>query len=57
MSGTTRRFAALRTALVHGAEAAWPEIEEAALARDELMWIAQGLDVTSDSLWLRARAK
>ena len=33
---------ALRTALVHGAEAAWPEIEEAALARDELMWIAPG---------------
>jgi CubicO group peptidase (beta-lactamase class C family) len=48
----------LRAALAQGAEAAWPEIENAALKREELMWIAQGLNTRGreeESLWLRER--
>jgi CubicO group peptidase (beta-lactamase class C family) len=39
-------------------EAAWPEIENAALKREELMWIAQGLNARGrekESLLLRER--
>ena len=49
---------ALRAALTRGVETAWPEIEGHALKREQLVWIAQGLNVrgrVSDSLWLRAR--
>jgi CubicO group peptidase (beta-lactamase class C family) len=49
---------ALRAALASGIEAVWTEIESAALNRDDLRWIAQGLNVRGhekDSLWLRAR--
>lgn len=45
-----------RQALVHGAEVTWPEIEEAALDRDKILWIAQGLNARgqeNDCLWLR----
>jgi CubicO group peptidase (beta-lactamase class C family) len=48
----------LRAALTQGTEAIWPEIENAGLERDELVWIAQGLNVRGldkESLWLRAR--
>ena len=48
-----------RAALARGAEAAWPEIESAALQRDELIWIARGLNARGrerESLWLRERA-
>src|SRR5215468_220690 len=48
-----------RAALARGAEAAWPEIESAALQRDELIWIACGLNARGrerESLWLRERA-
>ena len=47
-----------RQALVHGAEVTWPQIEEAALDRDEILWIAQGLNAKgqeNDGLWLRGR--
>jgi hypothetical protein len=40
-------------------EAAWPEIESAALKPDELIWIARGLNARGhegESLWLRERA-
>ena len=49
---------AFRAALARGAEAAWLEIESAALKREELIWIVQGLNVrnrTSDGLWLHER--
>lgn len=49
----------LRVALAQGAEAAWAEIAAAALKRDDLIWIARGLNVlgrAKDSAWLRARA-
>ena len=48
----------LRAALTQGAEAVWPEIENAGLEREQLVWIAQGLNVRGlekESLWLRAR--
>jgi CubicO group peptidase (beta-lactamase class C family) len=48
----------LRAALTRGAEAAWPEIENSGLEREQLVWIAQGLNVRGlekESLWLRAR--
>ena len=48
----------LRQALARGAEAAWPEIEEAGLERDKVIWIAQGLNARGqekDALWLRTR--
>src|SRR5262249_32442986 len=47
----------LRAALTQGVEAAWPEIAKASMEREELVWIAQGLNVRGlekDSLWLRA---
>jgi CubicO group peptidase (beta-lactamase class C family) len=48
----------LSQALARGAEAAWPEIEEAGLDRDKIIWIAQGLNARGqeeDALWLRTR--
>jgi len=48
-----------RAALARGTEAAWPEIESAALQRNELIWIARGLNALGrerESLWLRERA-
>ena len=48
----------LRIALARGAETAWPEIENAALKPEELMWIAQGLNARGrekESQWLRER--
>ena len=48
-----------RAALARGTEAAWPEIESAALQRNELIWIARGLNARGrerESLWLRERA-
>ena len=48
----------LRAALTQGAEAVWPEIKNADLEREHLVWIAQGLNVRGlekESLWLRAR--
>lgn len=48
----------LRAALMNGVEAAWTEIQSAALDPGELRWIAQGLNARGrekDSLWLRAR--
>jgi CubicO group peptidase (beta-lactamase class C family) len=47
-----------REALARGAEAAWPEMESAALKREELIWIARGLNAHGrerESLWLRER--
>jgi CubicO group peptidase (beta-lactamase class C family) len=49
----------LRVVFARDAEAAWPEIERAGLKRDELIWIAQGLNARGrekESLWLRERA-
>jgi CubicO group peptidase (beta-lactamase class C family) len=49
----------LRATLAHGVEAAWREIEKAALKREDLIWIAQGLNARGrekESLWLRERA-
>jgi CubicO group peptidase (beta-lactamase class C family) len=48
----------LRVALAQGPEAAWPEIKNAGLEREQLVWIAQGLNVRGyekESFWLRAR--
>lgn len=48
-----------RAALARGTEAAWPEIESAALQRDELIWIARGLNARGrerESLWPRERS-
>ena len=48
-----------RAALARGTETAWPEIESAALQRNELIWIARGLNALGrerESLWLRERA-
>jgi hypothetical protein len=47
-----------RAALARGAEAASREIESAALKREELIWIARGLNARGrerESLWLRER--
>lgn len=49
-----------RMALARGAEAVWPEIENATLEPSEVIWIAQGLDARgreTDAVWLRARVK
>lgn len=49
-----------RKALAKGAEAVWPEIENATLEPSEVSWIAQGLDARgrgADAIWLRARMK
>src|SRR5262245_3851403 len=48
-----------RATLAHGPQAMWPEIERAALKREELVWIAQGLSArgrATESRWLRERA-
>jgi len=47
-----------RAALARGTEAVWPEIKGAALKRDELIWIARGLNARGregESLWLLER--
>jgi CubicO group peptidase (beta-lactamase class C family) len=49
----------LRAVLACGVEAAWPEIEKAALPADQVLWIAQGLNAkgrAEESAWLRTRA-
>ncbi len=49
----------LRAVLARGVEAAWPEIEKAALPVDQVLWIAQGLNAkgrVEESAWLRTRA-
>jgi CubicO group peptidase (beta-lactamase class C family) len=49
----------LRAALAVGAEAAWPEIEGARLKREDVIFIAQGLNGRGrekEGLWLRERA-
>jgi hypothetical protein len=48
-----------RAALARGAEAAWPEIESEGLKREDVIWIAQGLNargLEKEGLWLRERA-
>jgi hypothetical protein len=48
----------LRAALANGIEAVWTEIERAALDREEIRWIAQGLNARGrehESLWLRGK--
>jgi CubicO group peptidase (beta-lactamase class C family) len=54
--GPVRRL--FRAAVADGAEAAWPEMQRAALGPGDLRWIAQGLNARGreeDSLWLRRR--
>jgi len=48
-----------RAAVARGAEVAWPEIESVGLKREDVIWIAQGLNARGrekESLWLRERA-
>jgi CubicO group peptidase (beta-lactamase class C family) len=54
--GPVRRL--YRAAVAGGAEAAWTEMQRAALSPGDLRWIAQGLNARGrekDSLWLRRR--
>jgi CubicO group peptidase (beta-lactamase class C family) len=49
----------LRSALSEGLEPTWPKIEVAALEREQLIWIAQGLNARGDekaSAWLLAKS-
>jgi CubicO group peptidase (beta-lactamase class C family) len=49
----------LRATLETSIQSVWPEFESAALPREELIWIAQGLAAKgrqNESIWLRERA-
>jgi CubicO group peptidase (beta-lactamase class C family) len=53
-SAPVRRL--FRAALARGTEVVWPEIEKAALTRDDVLWIARGLSARGrekESAWLR----
>lgn len=57
-SAPVRRL--FRSALARGAETVWPDIEKAALPRDDVLWIARGLKARGrekESVWLKKQVE